>query len=93
MSKAEKRQPFILELAPSQRDAGGYHWAIRKHGKLVQRSDTPLATEAKAWSGLLTVGTIRRRFRPSAGRVAPRTARGSGTRARSVAAWYCRPRR
>jgi hypothetical protein len=48
MSEAQQRQPFTFELVPSQREAGGYHWAIRKHGKLVQRSDSPLATEAKA---------------------------------------------
>ncbi|GJE52432.1 hypothetical protein GOFOIKOB_5503 [Methylobacterium tardum] len=48
MSEAQQRQSFTFELVPSQRAAGGYHWAIRKHGKLVQRSDTPLSTEAKA---------------------------------------------
>lgn len=48
MTEAEQRQPFTFELVPSQREAGGYHWAIRKHGKLVQRSDSPLLTEAKA---------------------------------------------
>ena len=48
MSETEQLQPFTFELVPSKREAGGYHWAIRKHGKLVQRSDTPLATEVKA---------------------------------------------
>lgn len=48
MSEAEQRDPFTFELVPSKREAGGYHWAIRKHGKLVQRSDSPLPTEAKA---------------------------------------------
>jgi hypothetical protein len=48
MSEAQQRQSFTFELVPSQREAGGYHWAIRKHGKLVQRSDTPLSTETKA---------------------------------------------
>ncbi|WCS28859.1 hypothetical protein LOK46_32630 (plasmid) [Methylobacterium sp. NMS14P] len=48
MSEAEQRRVFTFELVPSQREAGGYHWAIRKHGKLVQRSDTPLSTEDKA---------------------------------------------
>lgn len=48
MSEAQQSQPLTFELVPSQREAGGYHWAIRKHGKLVQRSDTPLPTEAKA---------------------------------------------
>ncbi|KNY20745.1 hypothetical protein AKJ13_20835 [Methylobacterium sp. ARG-1] len=48
MGEPETLQPFTFELVPSQREAGGYHWAIRKHGKLVQRSDTPLPTETKA---------------------------------------------
>lgn len=48
MSEADQLHPFAFELVPSQREAGGYHWAIRKHGKLVQRSNGPLSTEAKA---------------------------------------------
>jgi hypothetical protein len=48
MSEAEQRQPYTFELLASKREAGGYHWAIRKHGKLVQRSDSPLSTEDKA---------------------------------------------
>ncbi len=48
MSEIHQAQPFTFELVASKRSTGGYHWAIRKHGKLIQRSDTPLATEAKA---------------------------------------------
>jgi len=48
MSEAQQTEPFTFEVVPSKRAAGGYHWAIRKHGKLVQRSDTPLPTEDKA---------------------------------------------
>ncbi|KTS06434.1 hypothetical protein CTI14_08690 [Methylobacterium radiotolerans] len=48
MSEAQQTEPFTFELVPSKRATGGYHWAIRKHGKLVQRSDTPLPTEDKA---------------------------------------------
>ena len=48
MKEADPLHPFTFELVPSNRAAGGYHWAIRKHGKLVQRSDNPLSTEAKA---------------------------------------------
>lgn len=55
MSEAQQLQPFTFELVPSQRAAGGYHWAIRKNGKLVQRSDTPLSTEAKARTQALTM--------------------------------------
>lgn len=48
MSEPNPLHPFTFELVASNRDAGGYHWAIRKHGKLVQRSDSPQSTEAKA---------------------------------------------
>lgn len=48
MSGGDQHQPLTFELVPSRRPTGGYHWAIRKHGKLVQRSDTALATEAEA---------------------------------------------
>ncbi|PJI55517.1 hypothetical protein CTI14_04045 [Methylobacterium radiotolerans] len=48
MSDTQQAQPYTFELVPSQREAGGFHWAIRKHGKLVQRSDTALPTEEKA---------------------------------------------
>lgn len=48
MSEADPLYPFTFELVPSNREAGGYHWAIRKYGKLVQRSDTALPTESKA---------------------------------------------
>lgn len=48
MSEAQQTEPWTFELVPSTRAAAGYHWAIRKHGKLVQRSDTPLSTEDKA---------------------------------------------
>ncbi|UIY45779.1 hypothetical protein [Methylobacterium radiotolerans] len=48
MSEADPPPPFTFELVASNRAAGGFHWAIRKHGKLVQRSDSPLPTEDKA---------------------------------------------
>lgn len=48
MSEVEQPHTFTYDLVPSKREAGGYHWAIRKHGKLVQRSDTPLPNEAQA---------------------------------------------
>ncbi|KNY19555.1 hypothetical protein [Methylobacterium sp. ARG-1] len=60
MSETETLQPFTFELVPSQRETGGYHWAIRKHGKLVQRSDTPLSTETKARTQALAMIERRR---------------------------------
>jgi hypothetical protein len=47
-SEAQQRQPFTFEIVPSPREAGGDHWAIRKAGTLVQRSDTPRSTETGA---------------------------------------------
>lgn len=40
--------PYTLEVQASERPAGTFQWAIRKHGKLVQRSDRTLRSEADA---------------------------------------------
>ena len=40
--------PYTLEVAPNPRSEGTWQWAIRHHGKLVERSDRALASEAKA---------------------------------------------
>lgn len=40
--------PYTLEVIPSPRLAGHFDWAIRKHGKLVQRSDRSQTSEAAA---------------------------------------------
>lgn len=40
--------PYTLEIVPPKADGGSYQWAIRKHGKLMQRSDRSLPSEAKA---------------------------------------------
>ena len=40
--------PFALEVERNPRSEGVWQWAIRKHGKLVERSDRALASEAKA---------------------------------------------
>ena len=40
--------PYTLEVEPLKNTGGPYQWAIRKHGKLVQRSDRKHPTEAKA---------------------------------------------
>lgn len=37
-----------LEVEPNPRARESWQWAIRKHGKLIQRSDRALASEAKA---------------------------------------------
>ena len=40
--------PYTLEVTPNPRSEGAWQWAIRHHGKLVQRSDRALASETKA---------------------------------------------
>ena len=40
--------PYSLEVGPNPRSEGAWQWAIRQHGKLIQRSDRALASEAKA---------------------------------------------
>lgn len=40
--------PYSIEIIPPKTEGGSYQWAIRKDGKLVQRSDRSLPTEAKA---------------------------------------------
>lgn len=40
--------PYTLEIQPCERPAGTFQWVIRKHGKLLQRSDRPQRSEADA---------------------------------------------
>jgi hypothetical protein len=40
--------PYTLEIEPPKSPGGSYQWAIRKNGKLAQRSDRNYPTEAKA---------------------------------------------
>ena len=40
--------PYTLEIEPPKSPGGSFQWAIRKNGKLVQRSDLHHPTEVKA---------------------------------------------
>ncbi|MER2269309.1 hypothetical protein [Methylobacterium oxalidis] len=40
--------PYTLEILPPKAEGASYQWAIRRSGKLVQRSDRTLPSEAKA---------------------------------------------
>lgn len=40
--------PYTLELAPSPKGDGSFGWAIRKHGKLLERSDRTFRSERDA---------------------------------------------
>jgi hypothetical protein len=40
--------PYTLDVTPAQKPAGHFHWAIRRNGKLVQRSDRAYVGESSA---------------------------------------------
>jgi hypothetical protein len=40
--------PYTLEVIPAPKPAGHYQWAIRRRGKLVQRSDRAYGGEYDA---------------------------------------------
>jgi hypothetical protein len=53
--------PYTLEVAPNPRREGIWQWAIRKHSKLIQRSDRDHPSEAKARSqGMETIEKLLR---------------------------------
>ena len=40
--------PYTLDVTPCDKPDGHYQWAIRRHGKLIERSDRPYSSENKA---------------------------------------------
>ena len=40
--------PYTFEVERNPKSEGVWQWAIRKHGKLIQRSDRAFASETKA---------------------------------------------
>ncbi|KAB1071546.1 hypothetical protein F6X51_19525 [Methylobacterium planeticum] len=49
MTETDPRlHPYSLEILLPKADGGSYQWAIRKNGKLAQRSDRSLHSEDKA---------------------------------------------
>ena len=40
--------PYSIEVSPLPKPEGHFGWAMRKYGKLVERSDRPHPTEHKA---------------------------------------------
>jgi hypothetical protein len=40
--------PYTLEILSPKAEGASYQWAIRRSGKLVQRSDRSLTSETKA---------------------------------------------
>jgi hypothetical protein len=40
--------PYTVQVLPSAKPAGHFDWMIRKHGKLVERSDRPQTSQEAA---------------------------------------------
>ena len=40
--------PYTLTISPTEKPAGHLEWAVRRHGKLVERSDRPYPSEQSA---------------------------------------------
>jgi len=48
MTDPNPTYPFTLEVLPCEKPAGHFAWVIRKHGKLLERSDRPHHSERSA---------------------------------------------
>ena len=48
MSDDNATYPYTLTISPSERTAGRFEWAIRRHGTLVERSDRLYPSERSA---------------------------------------------
>ena len=48
MSDDNETYPYTLTISPSERTAGRFDWAIRRRGKLVERSDRLYSSEQSA---------------------------------------------
>ena len=48
MTDDTSTHPYDLEVLPSQRSSGRFEWAIRKRGKLAERSDRSYPSEQAA---------------------------------------------
>lgn len=45
--------PYSITVEPLKKPEGQFGWALRKHGKLMERSDRPFLTEAKAFENAM----------------------------------------
>jgi hypothetical protein len=48
MSDDDATYPYTLTISPCEKPAGHFQWAIRKHGKLIERSDRAHPSERSA---------------------------------------------
>lgn len=56
--------PYAIEVSPATKPAGHFQWALRRSGKLVERSDRTYESEVKAHSAALAA--LEREMTPSA---------------------------
>ena len=45
--------PYSIEVSPLTKPEGHFQWAIRRSGKLIERSDRPYRSEAKAFESAM----------------------------------------
>lgn len=57
--------PYSIDVSPLAKPAGHFQWAIRKSGKLSERSDRPHRSEAKAHESAMEA--VERALKPGAG--------------------------
>ena len=48
MNADNATSPYTLTVIPSERLAGHFDWTIRRHGKLIERSDRLYSSERSA---------------------------------------------
>jgi hypothetical protein len=58
----EVPHPYSIEVSPLVRPDGHFRWAIRRSGKLIERSDRPYRSEAEAYERALEA--IQREMKP-----------------------------
>ncbi|AWN43488.1 hypothetical protein U8607_21785 [Methylobacterium durans] len=56
--------PYSIEVSPLAKPEGHFGWAIRRNGKLTERSDRPYLTERKAWEA--AAAAVERDLKPGA---------------------------
>ncbi|CAO4135343.1 hypothetical protein [Methylorubrum extorquens] len=45
--------PYSIAVEPLKKHEGQFGWALRKHGKLTERSDRSFSSEAKAFENAM----------------------------------------
>ncbi|WHQ70571.1 hypothetical protein [Methylorubrum extorquens] len=49
----EVPHPYSITVEPLKKPEGHFGWALKKHGKLIERSDRSFLSEAKAFENAL----------------------------------------